>query len=190
MVRLDHDQIAMKGFQRVRHAVRFEVSGIRMRHWMRPEKSAQVGNYFKGVALYVDTKNRIGKIRIPVAAPTSSCKGVKLAVDESDIRGSIRISRGQTPHRRRESADSRRAHPVRLNPRDPCRRPPVIRADWRRHILTSLGHRLRPTEPRFREIKQTVWSERQPARPFESVGNHGPAGRNRRSLGEHKWSKY
>src|ERR1700691_519320 len=79
VVGFDHDQIAMKGFQSVRHPVRFEVSDIRMRHWMLPEKSAQVRNHFEGMPLCVDTKNRIGEIRIPVAASTSSCKGVKLA---------------------------------------------------------------------------------------------------------------
>src|SRR5271170_200680 len=176
----------MKGFQSVRHAVRFEVSDIRMRHWMRPEKSAQVRNHFEAVALYVDSKNRIGKIRIPVAAPASSRNGVKLAVDESDIRGSIRISRRQATHRRRKSVDHRRAHSVRLNPRDPRRRPPMIRADWRRHILTSLGYRLRPAQPRFREIKQTVRPEGHSTWPFESGGNHGATGRNRRTLREHK----
>src|ERR1700683_4862561 len=189
MIGLDHDQIAMKGFQSVGHSVRFEVSDIRMRHWMLPEKLAQVGNHLEGVALYVDTKNSIGKIRIPVTAPTSSCKGVKLIVDESDICGSIRISRGQTTDRRRKSINHSRTHPVRLNPRDSCRRPPVIRTDWRWHILASLGYLLRPSEPGFCEIKQTVWPEGQSTRPFESRGNNGTARSNRRSLREHKWSR-
>src|SRR5450755_2044639 len=101
----------MKGFQSVWHSVRFEVSDIWMRHWMLLEKSAQVRNHFEGVLLYVDTKNSIGKIRIPVAAPTSSCKGVKLVVDESDIRGSIRISCWQTTDRRRKSVDHCRTLP-------------------------------------------------------------------------------
>jgi hypothetical protein len=51
----------------------------------------------------------------------------------------------------------------------------MIRADWRRHILTSLGQRLRPAEPGFCERKQTVWSEGQSTRPFESGGNHDQA---------------
>src|ERR1700723_2983085 len=106
----------MKGFQSVWHPVGFEVIDIRMRHWMLPEKSAQVRNHFEGVVLYVDAKNSIGEIRISVAAPTSSCKGVKLAADERDIRSSSRISRGQTTHRRRKSVDHGRTHSVRLNP--------------------------------------------------------------------------
>jgi hypothetical protein len=66
-----------------------------MCHWMLAEESAQVRNHLEGVAFDVDTKHSIRKIRIAVAAPTSSRKGVELAVDESDIRRSIRISRGQ-----------------------------------------------------------------------------------------------
>jgi hypothetical protein len=65
-----------------------------MRHWMVLEKSAQVRHHFERVALYVYAKNSVGKLRIAVAAPTSSRKGVELAVDESDISRSIRISGG------------------------------------------------------------------------------------------------
>src|ERR1700735_434174 len=104
----------MKRFQTVWHSVRFEITGIRMRHWMLLEKSAQVRNHFETVVLYVDAKNRIGKIRIPVAASASSRKRVKLAVDERDIRGTIRISRRQPTHRRRQPVDHRRTHPIPL----------------------------------------------------------------------------
>jgi hypothetical protein len=88
----------MKGLQALWHSIRFEVAGIRMRHWMLPKKSAQVRNHFETVALYVDTKDSIGKIRIPVAAPTSSGNGVELAVDEGNIGRSSRIPRGQTSY--------------------------------------------------------------------------------------------
>src|ERR1700722_13878427 len=135
----------MKGFQSVWHSVRFEIGDIRMCHWMLPKKSAQIRNHFEGVPLYVDTKNSIGKSRIPVTAPASSCDRVKLAIEESDIRGSVCISRGQTTGRRRKSVDDCRAFPVRLDSRDPCRGPPVVRADWRWHILTTLGDRLCPS---------------------------------------------
>src|ERR1700692_2539533 len=114
-----------------------------MRHRMIPEKSAQVRNHFESVALYVDTENGIGKIRVPVAASASSCKGVKLAVDESDISRAVRISRGQATGRRRKSFDYCCTLSVRLNPRYPCRQAPMIRTDWRRHILTSSRYRLR-----------------------------------------------
>src|SRR5271169_2009995 len=99
MVRLDHDQVAVKGFHAVWNSVRFEVSDIRMGHWILPKKLTQVRNHLETMAHYVDTKNSIGKIRIPVAAATASCKGVKLAVDERDISRAVCISRGQTTGR-------------------------------------------------------------------------------------------
>jgi hypothetical protein len=148
---------------------------------MFAEKSAQVRNHFEGVVSYVDTKNSIGDICIAVAAPTSSSDGVELAVDESNIGGSSRMSRGQTSDLRGQARDYWRAlacdsiRDIRaVKPPDKDRPAPAhSHMPW---------HRLCPPSSASAK-KQTVRSEVQPAGSFESGGNYGPAGSNRRSLG-------